>query len=68
MVCDVHPWLKFRFDVNLERAREERELETTQRLAQRVAREQAVDVLVSVAAHERELKPLGPLAIPVRAR
>jgi hypothetical protein len=54
--------------MDLERAREERELEVTQRLAQRVAREQAVDVLVSVAAHERELEPLGPLAIPVRAR
>jgi hypothetical protein len=51
--------------VKLEGMGEEGELDLAKRLAQGVTREHAEDVLVSVAADEREPEPLLPLAFPV---
>jgi hypothetical protein len=53
--------------VELDGAAEEGELKPVQGLAEGVTAEKPEDVLVSVAAEEREAVPLAPLALPVGA-
>ena len=61
----IHPRLELGVYVNLEGARQKRELQFVERRVRRITAEQAVQVLVSVAAQEREAEPFGPLVLPV---